>query len=97
MSDNELLSPDNSGSGWDNVLLAYKIDKWGGGDCNKNVLVRIFCKISSQGASIPDWKVCAIALLFSHIAISKSCILSSIYYNIQLCLRSEVDEIYENI
>ena len=30
MSDHELLSPDNSGSGWDNVLFAQKINKWGG-------------------------------------------------------------------
>ena len=41
MSDHELISPDNSGSGWDNVLLllAQKINKRGGGACNKNVLV----------------------------------------------------------
>ena len=31
MSDHELYSPDNSGSGWDNVLLAQKINKRGGG------------------------------------------------------------------
>ena len=29
MSDHELLSRENSGSGWDNVPLAQKIDKWG--------------------------------------------------------------------
>ena len=29
MSDYELLSQDNSGSGWDNVLLAQKINKQG--------------------------------------------------------------------
>ena len=29
MSDYELLSLDNSGSGWDNVLLAQKINKRG--------------------------------------------------------------------
>ena len=40
MSDYELLSPENSGSGWTNVFLAQKIDKWGGS--NKNVLVCIF-------------------------------------------------------
>ena len=28
MSDHEVLSPDNSGSDWDNVLLAQKINKW---------------------------------------------------------------------
>ena len=39
MSDYELLSPDNSGSGWDNVLLAQKNNKQGG--CNNNVLVCI--------------------------------------------------------
>ena len=39
--DQELLLPDNFGSGWDNVLLAQKINKQGGG-CNKNVLV-CFC------------------------------------------------------
>ena len=31
MSDNELLPADNSRSGWDNVLLAQKFDKPGGG------------------------------------------------------------------
>ena len=31
MFDQELISPDNSGSGWDNVLLAQKINKRGGG------------------------------------------------------------------
>ena len=31
MSDYELLSTDNSGSDWDNVLLAQNIDKRGGG------------------------------------------------------------------
>ena len=41
MSDHELLPLDNSGSGWDNVLLAQKINKQGGG-CNKNVLLCIF-------------------------------------------------------
>ena len=41
MSDHELLSPDNSGSGWDNAFLAQKINKRRGG-CNKNVLVFIF-------------------------------------------------------
>ena len=30
MSDDELISPDNSGSGWDNVLLAKKVNKRGG-------------------------------------------------------------------
>ena len=29
MSDHELLSPDNSGSGWDNVLLTQKFNKRG--------------------------------------------------------------------
>ena len=29
MSDHELLSPDNSESGWDNVVLAQKINKQG--------------------------------------------------------------------
>ena len=37
MFDYELLWPDNSGSGWDNILLAQKINKRGG--CNKNVQV----------------------------------------------------------
>ena len=40
MFDHELLSPDNSGFGWDNVFLAQKINKRG--SCNKNVLVCIF-------------------------------------------------------
>ena len=40
VSDHELLSPDNSGSDWDKILLAQKINKWGEG-CNKNVLVYI--------------------------------------------------------
>ena len=40
MPDHELISPDNSGSCWDNVLLAQKINKQRG--CNKNVLVYIF-------------------------------------------------------
>ena len=31
IQDHELLLPDNFGSGWDNVLLAQKINKWGGG------------------------------------------------------------------
>ena len=39
MSDYELFSPDNFASGWNNVLLAQKINKRGGGGCNKNVLV----------------------------------------------------------
>ena len=29
MSDHELLLPDNSGSGWDNVLLAHKLNNRG--------------------------------------------------------------------
>ena len=32
MSDIELLATKNAGSGWDNVLLAPKINKWGGGE-----------------------------------------------------------------
>ena len=42
MPDNELLSPDNSGSGWGSIPLAQKVNKWGGGGCNKNVLVCTF-------------------------------------------------------
>ena len=47
MSDHELLSPDNSGSGWGNVLLAQKINKRG-------VAIRMswyasFGKINSRG------------------------------------------------
>ena len=56
MSHNELLSPDNSGSCGDNVLLAQKIDKQGG------VVIRmswyVFEKINSQeGMSILVWRV----------------------------------------
>ena len=40
ISYHELVSPDNSGSGWDNSLLAQKINKQGG--CNEIVLVCIF-------------------------------------------------------
>ena len=29
LSDHELLSPDSSGSGWENVLLAQKVSKRG--------------------------------------------------------------------
>ena len=50
MSDHELLSPDNSGSGWDNVLLAQKINKRG-------VAIRMswyafFEKINSQRGDV---------------------------------------------
>ena len=44
-SDHELLLPDISGSGWENVFLPQKINKQGG--CNKNVC--IFDKLNSQG------------------------------------------------
>ena len=48
ISDNELYSPDNSGSGWDNVLLAQKGNKRE--SCNKDLLVCIFFeKINSRG------------------------------------------------
>ena len=52
MSDYELLSPDNSGSGWDNVLLAQKINKRGEGGCNKNVLVCTFFKKLIVGGDV---------------------------------------------
>ena len=40
MSGHELFSPDNSGSGWDNILLAQNVNNKG--VCNKNILVCIF-------------------------------------------------------
>ena len=40
MSDYELLSSDNPGSRWDNVLLTQKINKQGG--CSKNILLCMF-------------------------------------------------------
>ena len=40
LSDYELLLLDNSGSGWDNAILAQKINKPGG--CKGDVLVCIF-------------------------------------------------------
>ena len=55
MSDHELLSPDNSGSGRDNVFMAQKNNQQEG--CNKNVLICISEKLNSQGMSIPDWRV----------------------------------------
>ena len=58
MPEDELFSPDNSESGWDNVLLAQTINKRGGGGCNKNVLICFFEKNKlSGGTSIPDWRV----------------------------------------
>ena len=59
MSEHELLSPDNSGSGWDNVVLAKKV-------ISGVVAIRMswysfFEKINSRGgASIPDWKVASL-------------------------------------
>ena len=43
----ELLSLDNSGSGWDNVLLIQKFNKRGG--LNMNVLVCFFDKVNGLG------------------------------------------------
>ena len=47
MSDRELLSPDNSGSSWDKVLLAQKIDKQGG--CNMSWCAYFEKVISRKG------------------------------------------------
>ena len=55
ISDHELLSLDNAGSGWDNVLLAQNSNKQG-------VAIRMsWCasweKINSrEGSSISDWR-----------------------------------------
>ena len=57
MSDHELLSPDNSGSGMDNVLLAQKIISNKRGVAITMFWYPFFEKINSQGASIPDWRV----------------------------------------
>ena len=62
MSDRELFPPDNFASGWNNVLLAQKINKRGGGGGGGGVAIRMswyrfFEKINSRGASIPDWRV----------------------------------------
>ena len=53
----ESLLPDNSGSGWENVLLAQLVSGWGGGG---GVAIRMswyafFTKINST--SIPNWRV----------------------------------------
>ena len=60
MSNHELLSPDNPGTVWDNVLLAQKINKWG-------VAIRMswyafFEEINSWGMSIPDMRVSIISV-----------------------------------
>ena len=51
MSDHELLSLDNSGSGWDNVLLAQKINKQG--VVRRMFWYTFFEKIYSQGDVYP--------------------------------------------
>ena len=56
MSDYELLSPDNIGSGWEIVLLVQKINKRG--VAIRMSLYAFFEKINSWGGtSIPDWRV----------------------------------------
>ena len=49
VSDHELLSPCNSGSGWDNVLSAQRIDKWGVGVAIRMFRCALFEKMNSQG------------------------------------------------
>ena len=46
---NKKYSPDNSGSGWDNVLLAQKIVKQGGAVAIRMSWYAFFEKINSQG------------------------------------------------
>ena len=63
MSDHELLSPDNSDSGWDNVLLAQKINKQG-------VAIRmswyaLFEKINSWGGEGPLFRSAEYSFVFS--------------------------------
>ena len=55
MSDHDLLSLDNSGSGWNNVLLAQKINKGG---------LQLYCPVMHLlkkyiigGMIILDWRV----------------------------------------
>ena len=52
MSDYKLLSPDKSGSGRDNVLLALKLISEEGGGANKNVLECNTGKIKSWGGGV---------------------------------------------
>ena len=49
MSDYELLSTDNSGSDWDNVLLAQNIDKRGVWVAIRLLWYVFFEKINSRG------------------------------------------------
>ena len=49
MSDHELLSPDNSGYDWDNVILAEKNNNRGGGVAIRMSWYAFFEKINSRG------------------------------------------------
>ena len=50
MSEHEVVSPDNSGSGWDNVLLAQNVISWAA--AIKMSWYTFFEKINSRGGRL---------------------------------------------